>query len=337
MVKRSNIGLSKNQITEFHRNGFIGPLPCFLNTIELDAIAEKTFAIVHRPGIHPLYGRFSVRDWHLLIPELRTLVAHPVVVGALRSLAGNNLNLWRSKIFHKRSRDNGTGWHQEWGAFNGEEIGNDKPSLKPLKPGDSWWNLTVWVALTDVGMDNAPMKFVRGSHTRRHPIDMAPMPESEFWHDPFIGCETVEDIVLRSTNYTLVLDIDTRHIFRGVDVGSLSLQQAKEHALRELSKMRAARTLGVDDTSPDIVVMPMTRGQFVIFSERTMHGSLPNNSDDERLAFNFRVTTTDTEVYPARHDGDYVDGSNLDIRRHRCVLLSGKDLSNGRNSYVEEV
>ena len=62
-----------------------------------------------------------------------------------------------------------------------------------------------------------------------------------------------------------------------------------------------------------------------VFTERTMHGSPANISSRRRLAINGRITRADTIVYPGRLRENFIDGSNLDIRKHRCVLLSGQD------------
>jgi non-heme Fe2+,alpha-ketoglutarate-dependent halogenase len=68
----------------------------------------------------------------------------------------------------------------------------------------------------------------------------------------------------------------------------------------------------------------MPRGSFVIFSERTMHGSPPNNSDSRRMAVNCRITKAETLVYPGRLTGNFIDGSNLDIGKHENLLVAGE-------------
>ena len=68
----------------------------------------------------------------------------------------------------------------------------------------------------------------------------------------------------------------------------------------------------------------MKRGEFLIFTERTMHGSSPNTTGRPRLAVNARVTQASTVVYPQRFSMTPVDGSNLDIRYHRCIPV-GRD------------
>ena len=87
-------------------------------------------------------------------------------------------------------------------------------------------------------------------------------------------------------------------------------------------------------TIPDgqLVEMAMKKGQFFIFSERCMHGSSANRGSINRLGVNCRVTSSDTLIYPGRLKGEMIDGSNLDITHHECVLLSGRSLE-PRNNY----
>jgi non-heme Fe2+,alpha-ketoglutarate-dependent halogenase len=56
-----------------------------------------------------------------------------------------------------------------------------------------------------------------------------------------------------------------------------------------------------------------------------MHGPPANISSRRRLAINGRITRADTIVYPGRLRGNFIDGSNLDMRKHRAVLLSGQN------------
>ncbi|MDA0118790.1 phytanoyl-CoA dioxygenase family protein, partial [Vibrio sp. T11.5] len=132
----------------------------------------------------------------------------------------------------------------------------------------------------------------------------------------------------------LVLDVDTSRLFENYQISGKSFEDVKAYVRAEIKKLPAKKTLGVDESQEDIVTISMKKGEFVIFTERTMHGSLTNTSANDRFAINFRVTTTDTEIYPFRYLGDFIDGSNIDITRHSSLLLSGKDLSNARNIYT---
>ncbi|MBQ0997432.1 phytanoyl-CoA dioxygenase family protein [Streptomyces sp. RK62] len=326
--------LSPTEVDQFWRDGYFGPVDGSVPHDLLDRAAARLDTVIESRARHPLYGRFSVRDWHLVEADILTLFTDPAVVGRLVSLLGDDLVLWRTKVFRKAASEGQLGWHQEWGAFNGEEIGNDVPGLQPASAAvGGLWNLTVWIALDDVEADRGPIRFARRSHRRRFPVEMAAMSKSEFWHDPFLAIDDPQTLVQRARDCSLVLDIDTSHAFDGVDTEHLTLAEARTRILDALSREVGAVTLDFDEAQQDIVSMPMRKGQFVIFTERTMHGSSGNRSDRRRLAINGRVTRADTVVYPGRLRGEVIDGSNLNISHHTCVLLCGRDTSHGRNVF----
>lgn len=327
-----SISPTNNEHCPLEIQGFVGPFPSFATEALLEECRLKLEQMIIEGQTHPLYGRYSVRDWHLVDATVLSLFTHPAVVDPLKTLLGPDLNLWRSKIFYKRAEDRELGWHQEWGYFNGEEIGNDKPSLSPGDNANDWWDVTVWIALDDVTADNGALQFVKGSHKTRYPIDMVPMPDSAFFHDPFIGIDDATTLIQKTKTSTLVLDIDTSAMFDDVDPTSYTLDEAKSHVLNKLSAHKAAITLPFDAKAGDIVTLTARKGEFVLFTERTMHRSLPNASPYGRMAINCRVTPTNTLVYPSRLTGDFVDGSNINISRHKCVLLAGVD-RNGNNVY----
>ncbi|MGF1697893.1 phytanoyl-CoA dioxygenase family protein [Vibrio lamellibrachiae] len=329
-------GLTEQQIQCFIDCGFVGPLPRFANELLLNGAVKVVKEIISNPSVHPLHRRYSVHDWHLVSPVIEALVTHPTLVSCLRSLAGQDLVLWRSKICHKRSLETSTGWHGEWGDFDWEEIGNNIPSLGPNCRDKGWWNLTVWIALTDVEIECAPQRFICGSHKKQYRKTMVSMPKYEFWRDLFLECSTVEDIVQRVNNLALVLDVDTSAIFHDYDWVGEPYEEVKTYAMAKFEKMMVKKTFWVNDDDADIVTVPMRKGEFVIFAERTMHCSLVNMSNTERLAMNIRITTTDAEIYSGRHLGDVLDGSNLNISEYTNLLVSGLDLSGGRNKYRQE-
>lgn len=325
--------LSQEELGKFEADGFIGPFDAFLSPDEIAEVRSYFEDVMIKHRDHPLYGRFSVRDYHLVNPQVKEMFTNPAIVDRLVSLAGEDLVLWRSKLFYKRAGDGELGWHQDWGYFNGEEIGNDKPSLLPASL-DRSWDLAVWMALDDITFDNGPLRFTRGSHKKRYPIEMVPMPKSAFFHDPFLGVDDPAVIVDLAKRSRLVLDVDTTRLFDGVDTSTLTIEGTRKIVQDRLSRQKAAITLPFECDASDIVTVLPKAGQFVIFTERTMHGSLANTSTRSRLAINCRVTTTDTLIYPGRLRGDFVDGSNVDISKHKCILISGRDL-NGRNVYEE--
>ncbi len=70
-------------------------------------------------------------------------------------------------------------------------------------------------------------------------------------------------------------------------------------------------SLEFDRDECEIVTMPVKAGQFVIFTERCIHGSPPNVTDGHRLAFNLRAVPTNVPVY-------------TDKEKYRSVYNGGK-------------
>jgi non-heme Fe2+,alpha-ketoglutarate-dependent halogenase len=77
------------------------------------------------------------------------------------------------------------------------------------------------------------------------------------------------------------------------------------------------------EVSEDDVVAKMTLepGQFVLFSNLTVHGSGPNESDMTRLGIGVRFTSADVRVYP----GQEIDGQGMSLENFGCVLVRGED------------
>ena len=349
-----NCGLSQRELRSFYEDGYVGPFEPVLSETEIDDLAKKLLTHSRdKEDRHPLYGRFSVRDWYLAYPKLIRFLSHPQVLSQLNSIMGENLILWRSHNFYKPPGGTPVGWHQDFGTFSGEDIGNNKPSLLPthlkhisedilrqylpetlqlshsdLAPDQSdFWNMTVWVALTDINADMGVMRFLKGSYKRRYPVRMGALTESDFWQIPFANIHNKEQLISTCNDSQLVLDVDTSQVLNDVNLNAYSYEELKQIILLKLQERQGSITVPDEVTEEQIVTFPMKKGSYIIFSERTLHGSLANTSDKERLAINFRITKSSTLVYPFRLRGEYFDGFNLDIRHHQSVLLSGKNLN----------
>ena len=77
----------------------------------------------------------------------------------------------------------------------------------------------------------------------------------------------------------------------------------------------------------DVVSMECKPGEFFIFTQRTMHGSPPNNTDKRRLAINCRIIQEDVKAYhhflPDHKIEHY--GLTFSLDQWGCVLLHGED------------
>ena len=110
-----------------------------------------------------LGGRFSgvyTQKPHLLFTWLAELASEPAVLDLAEQIVGPDILLWSTEFFIKQPGDGRyVPWHVD----------------------DTYWHIepevqtTVWIALSDVGPDNGPLRYIRGSHLEaRKPIVSAP-------------------------------------------------------------------------------------------------------------------------------------------------------------------
>jgi non-heme Fe2+,alpha-ketoglutarate-dependent halogenase len=156
---------------------------------------------------------------------------------------------------------------------------------------DSFADLTVWVALDEVTASNGPLQFAAGGCEAG--VEWTRVPMAKFVAD-LLGRLSKDEIVARTRAGELV------------------------HGDELLGQLAA-----FVPEPESIATMVMSRGSFVIFSERVLHGSLPNFSNNPRIAVSCRIARADTLVYPGRLTGNFIDGSGVDIHRHESVLVAG--------------
>jgi len=80
-----------------------------------------------------------------------------------------------------------------------------------------------------------------------------------------------------------------------------------------------------DEAQWEIEDVPLSPGQAIIFTERTMHASYPNISSRRRLGIIGRYVSPDVLIYPGRLKGEWIDENGHDVRRHFNVLVAGED------------
>jgi non-heme Fe2+,alpha-ketoglutarate-dependent halogenase len=91
---------------------------------------------------------------------------------------------------------------------------------------------------------------------------------------------------------------------------------------------------------PEPHYIEMKAGQFYLFTERAIHGSLTNSSNQSRWGLNGRIATTSTRVYSQKmlngpHRSKYFKLKNINLDKWRAVLLRGQDRY-GYNRYTEK-
>ncbi len=86
-----------------------------------------------------------------------------------------------------------------------------------------------------------------------------------------------------------------------------------------------AGTFVFDENDWEIEPVPTKAGQMIIFTENCMHSSLPNRTNNRRLAINARYVRPSVKIYPHRWEGDYIDENNHNIEKQFSILVSGQD------------
>jgi len=146
-------------------------------------------------------------------------------------------------------------------------------------------NYTVWVALEDSTIENGCLQFVNGTHNK----------------DRF---EFVNNSVPASEG-----------LFSGIYKHQALVQQGNQYS----------GTFVFEENDWEVEAVPAKAGQIIIFTERCMHSSLPNQTNNRRLAINARYIRPSIHIYPHRWKGDFIDENNHNIENQFSILVSGKD------------
>jgi non-heme Fe2+,alpha-ketoglutarate-dependent halogenase len=323
--------------SELRSDGMTGPFQSFFSSEKISEIRSFFESVLREKTVHPLYRRFALRDWHLVFEPLQNLLtAAPLVENLVAATGADSLILWRTKLFEKFPGDGAVDWHQDYGYFDGEEIGGHRPALFPLGP-CSPWTWTVWLALTDVGLDDGVMEMVIASNDTRYATRMVPLTKSGAfpYADPTNRTRSKAELIDRALANSLILDVQTDKALQGVDTSALSMSELLHLIGDYVDKNCAVVTEPFSAEEQKLRTFPMSTGQYMIFDQRTMHRSRAAGPQAKpRLAISARYTVGTTVVYPQRHMNSWVDGSGLDVRDHRCIRVHGRSF-NEMNAYLE--
>jgi non-heme Fe2+,alpha-ketoglutarate-dependent halogenase len=253
--------LSESDLRFFIKNGFIGPFDCFSETEVTTLIAE---ALQKRQQPSPTFGIVTDRDLYLDSPRMLEFMRRPAIVDRCAQLLGPNLLVWRSQLFFKPPGGKEIQWHQASTYFLEDYLA---PALVPPDRNELF-QLTVWIALSDVTKQNGCLEFVPGTHDEIRPIK-------------FGGTRGFYKV-----SFDLQFDFDPRKV----------------------------------------LTIEMKAGQFILFSERMIHGSGPNRTDKMRFAMNYRVIPPNVRVYPRQRQHKAMHmGQSYSLANWGTALLRGKD------------
>ena len=89
---------------------------------------------------------------------------------------------------------------------------------------------------------------------------------------------------------------------------------------------KANFSLDFDRDPKRVVTVPVKSGQFIIFTERCIHGSPANTTDRHRLAFNMRIVPTNVAALTGKEKYRSVyNGGKYHLKNWGVALLRGED------------
>jgi hypothetical protein len=138
--------LTPSQISSYHRDGYVFPVPCF-SLDEAADVRNHIEAFERNTGL--VAGNVIRNKGHLKLTRLYELIFDARILDAVESVLGPDILCWGSSLFVKEARDSAfVAWHQDsyyWG----------------LEPDDV---CSVWIALYPSDLENGAMRVIPGSH-----------------------------------------------------------------------------------------------------------------------------------------------------------------------------
>ena len=138
--------LSKAQVEQYRREGFLAPLPG-LTPQEAGEIRGQVEAFGRRHGVKE--ALILRNKAHLKMPSLMPIIKDPRILDVVESVLGPDLLCWGSSLFIKEpSGPEFVAWHQDSYYWD-------------MEPADV---CVVWVALIESTEQNGAMRVIPGTH-----------------------------------------------------------------------------------------------------------------------------------------------------------------------------
>jgi ectoine hydroxylase-related dioxygenase (phytanoyl-CoA dioxygenase family) len=146
MQVTTDYSLSPADVKFFHDNGYIGPFAA-VSSEEMAVIREHIDSnVLTRQGP----SRSIMQSRHMDSKVVFDLASHPTIIDRMSSLYGPDLILWATNFFNKEAGGCEIPWHQDLNYW-------------PLEP---LLNISAWIAIDDVKIDNSCVQILPGSHKK---------------------------------------------------------------------------------------------------------------------------------------------------------------------------
>lgn len=141
--------LTEDQISYFNEKGYISPLEA-LTKDEADVSREYFDGLVElMASFNDGRNAYAIMGYHNKCRGIWDLAQHPKILDYVEDLLGPDFVCWSSHYFCKVPHDSKhVPWHQD-------------ATYWPVRPTKT---VTAWLAIDDVDVENAPMRFMPGSH-----------------------------------------------------------------------------------------------------------------------------------------------------------------------------
>jgi len=142
--------LTPDEIKRFHDEGYLGPITA-VTPEEMAVIRNHIDTVVlQKDGPNP---RTRLQSRHMDSRVIFDLASHPAIIGRMKSLYGPDLILWATNFFNKEPGGIEIPWHQDLNYW-------------PLEP---LINISAWIAIDDVKIDNSCVQIIPRSHKKSIP------------------------------------------------------------------------------------------------------------------------------------------------------------------------
>src|SRR5580704_3589597 len=162
--------LSREQEEQFHKNGYVLGWQA-LDDAEVEELRAEMQRVIDdrdkigvpQPVMLKNMSTAETPVWQIVnisgaSTPFRKLIHHPVIARTIAALIGTaEVRLWHDQIQYKPASTGGVNmWHQDAPYW---------PTITPMT------QVTAWIALDDVDLDNGCMSMVPGSHLWGNNID----------------------------------------------------------------------------------------------------------------------------------------------------------------------
>jgi len=137
--------LSPAEVLFFHEEGYLGPFAAVSQEEMAEIRQHIDTQVINSPGPNP---NTTLQSRHMDSRVVFDLANSPAIIDRMECLYGSDLILWATNFFNKEPGGKEIPWHQDQNYW-------------PLEP---IINISAWIAIDDVKIDNSCVQILPKSH-----------------------------------------------------------------------------------------------------------------------------------------------------------------------------